>query len=230
MSSALDARDREILKHLHQLNGADIQALCELLGVTRTAIRQRISRLETAGMIGSQLQSQTRGRPRLLYRVTAEGLHELGENYRELAVVLWETIAGFEDAEIRSTLISRVQNSLAERFRRQLVASDSVDQRLDQLAEEMTSSGFNIESDHSGGLRILRETSCPFPMLADVDDAICQIERQVLEQVLGAPVEFRSRCRDGQGCCEFQVMGGPELAVVSGCRSAVQSLESSVGD
>ena len=101
MSSPLDARDREILEHLHQSAVGDIQTLCDLLGVTRTAVRHRISRLEQAGMISSELQGQLRGRPRLLYSVTAEGLHELGENYRELAVVLWETISGFEDVEIR---------------------------------------------------------------------------------------------------------------------------------
>ncbi len=230
MSSPLDARDREILEHLHQSAGGDIQALCDLLGVTRTAIRQRIARLEGAGLISSELQGQTRGRPRLMYRVTAEGMHELGENYRELAVVLWEAIAGYEDETVRSALLGRVRNSLAERFRRQLVGCDSVDERLDQLASEMKSSGFNIESDHSGGLRILRETSCPFPMLADVDEAICQVEREVLQQVLGAPVEFRSRCRDGQGCCEFQVMGSSELLGAASGGVSIQSLETSGGD
>lgn len=206
---AIDTRDREILEHLHQAAGADVQTLCDVLGVTRTAVRQRIARLETAGLIAVDLQGQTRGRPRNVYRVTAEGLHALGENYRELAIVLWETITGFEDTSIRELLITRVKNVLAERFRRQLAGCESIDERLDQLAEEMKSSGFNIESDHAGGLRILRETSCPFPMLADVDDAICQVEREVLEQVLGAPVQVRSRCRDGHGCCEFQVMNLP---------------------
>ncbi len=222
MSSPLDARDREILEHLHQAASSDVQTLCDVLGVTRTAIRQRIGRLESAGFVVSALQAQLRGRPRHLYRVTPEGLHELGENYRELAVVLWEAIAGYEDAAVRGSLMNRVQNALAERFRKQLVGCESIDDRLDQLAEEMKSSGFNVESDHSGGLRILRETSCPFPMLADVDEAICQVERRVLEQVLGAPVQFRSRCRDGQGCCEFQVL---EVPVAAG-----QRLESFGGD
>jgi len=215
MSSPLDVRDREILERLHQGDGADIPALCDLLGVTRTAIRQRIARLESAGFVSSELRGQSRGRPRHLYRVTAEGLHELGENYRELAVVLWEAIAGYDDTEVRESLIRRVQNALAERFRKQLTSGDSVEDRLDQLADEMKSSGFNVESDHSGGLKILRETSCPFPMLADVDEAICQVERQVLEQVLGAPVKFRSRCRDGQGCCEFQVLDQPTPVAVA---------------
>ncbi len=222
MSSPLDARDREILEHLHQAASGDVQTLCDVLGVTRNAIRQRISRLESAGFVISELQGQLRGRPRHLYRITPEGLRELGENYRELAVVLWEAIAGYEDAPVREVLISRVQNALAERFRKQLVGCESIDERLDQLADEMKSSGFNVESDRSGGLRILRETSCPFPMLADVDEAICQVERRVLEQVLGAPVQFRSRCRDGQSCCEFQVL---EVPVAAG-----QSLESSTRD
>jgi len=209
--AAIDTRDREILEYLHQSDGADVQALCDLLGVTRTAVRQRISRLESAGLIVSDLQGQGRGRPRHVYRVTSEGLHALGENYRQLAVVLWEAITGFEDEGVRVQLLGRVRDVLAERFRRHLGSCDSLDDRLDLLASEMKSSGFNVESDHQGGLRILRETSCPFPMLAEVDEAICQVERQVLEQVLGAPVEFRSRCRDGHGCCEFQVLNVPSV-------------------
>lgn len=205
MLSSLDARDREILEHLHRSDGADVLDLCKKLGVTRTAVRQRIARLESAGLIISALRSQTRGRPRNEYRVTAEGLHSLGENYRELAVIFWEAIIGHPDAQVRSELISRVQNVLAERLTKQLTSGASVGDRMDQLAGEMKASGFNVESDHSGGLHILRETSCPFPMLAEVDETICQVERQVLEQVLGSPVEFRSRCRDGHGCCEFQV-------------------------
>ncbi|MFN6152751.1 MAG: helix-turn-helix transcriptional regulator [Planctomyces sp.] len=207
--AAIDTRDREILEYLHQSEGVDVQSLCDLLGVTRTAVRQRISRLEAAGLIVSELQGQSRGRPRNVYRVTAEGLHALGENYRQLAVVLWEAITGFEDEAVRMRLLGRVRDVLAERFRRQLGNCENLDDRLDLLASEMKSSGFNVESDHQGGLRILRETSCPFPMLAEVDDAICQVERQVLEQGLGAPVEVRSRCRDGHGCCEFQVLNVP---------------------
>ncbi len=205
MSAALDNRDREILQHLHDVLVCDVQELCELLGVTRNAIRQRISRLESGGLLVAELQSQTRGRPRNVYRVTPEGLHALGENYRQLAVVLWQAIVGYEDGAVREALIGRVQTALANRFRGSLGSSETVEKRVDDLADEMKASGFNVESDHSGSLHILRETSCPFPMLSDIDDPICQLERRVLEQVLGAPVEFHGRCRDGQSCCEFHV-------------------------
>lgn len=215
MRTTLDVRDREVLEHLHRVDGANVAELCDVLGVTRTAIRQRMSRLEAADLVVIAQQGQTRGRPRNVYRVTSEGLHALGENYRELAVVFWESIIGFEDDTVRSELIRRVQNALASRFRRDVQDSGSVDERVDLLADQMKASGFNIESEHVGGLHILRETSCPFPMLADMDETICQVERQVLEQVLGSPVEFRSRCRDGHGCCEFQVTSPEEFQVTS---------------
>ncbi len=201
----LDTKDREILDHLQRNSGANVQDLCDLLKVTRNAIRQRISRLESCGLLRSEQQSQSRGRPKNVYMVTAEGLHSLGEDYRELAVVLWESIVGLEDSDVKQLLISQVRDRLAERFRHKLTETASADVRVDQLAEEMKSSGFNVESDHSAALPILREKNCPFPMLADVDETICQVEREVLEQVLGAPVEFKNRCRDGHHCCEFEV-------------------------
>lgn len=205
MVASLDDRDREILEHLHRVDGADVQDLCEVMGVTRTAIRQRMARLEAGGLVATAQQGQLRGRPRNIYHVTSDGLHALGENYRELAVIFWEAIVGLEDLDVRSSLLSRIQNALAGRFQKAHLSGATVDDRLDQLAIEMKANGFNVESDHTGGLHILRETSCPFPLLADIDETICQVERQVLEQVLGSPVEFRSRCRGGHGCCEFEV-------------------------
>jgi len=201
----IDSRDRDILNFLHREGGAGVQDLCDLLGVTRTAIRQRISRMQGSGLLACEQESQSRGRPKNVYRVTDDGLHALGEDYRELAVVLWEAIVGLEESAVKEQLISQVQDKLADRFRRNLVEEDDPAQRLDQLADEMQASGFNVESDHSLELPILRETNCPFPMLADVDETICQVEKRVLEQVLGTEVEFRNRCRDGHHCCEFEL-------------------------
>ncbi|MEO2034896.1 MAG: MarR family transcriptional regulator [Planctomycetaceae bacterium] len=203
--TGLDTRDRDLLEHLHRLGGADIRTLCDVLKITRTAVRARIERLKSAGLLATELQSSGRGRPHQIYQINANGLHALGEDYRELAVVFWQVIAEVEDEALRASLLGRIRDRLADRFRRQLSKSGTVEERLDQLADEMKSSGFNIESDHTAALPILRETNCPFPMLADVDESICEVEREVLEQVLGANVEFVNRCRDGHHCCEFEV-------------------------
>jgi predicted ArsR family transcriptional regulator len=203
--AALGAKDRKLLEHLHSSGGADIQSLCDVLNVTRTAVRARIQRLQSAGLLVSEDKSSGRGRPRQIYKVNHNGLHTLGEDYREMAVVFWQVISEVEDETLRNSLLQRIRDRMAERFRRQLPESGTVEQRLDQLADKMKSSGFNTESDHSAALPILRETNCPFPMLADVDETICEVEKEVLEQVLGVNVEFVNRCRDGHHCCEFEV-------------------------
>ena len=205
MPGLTDARDREILEHLNRVDGSDVQELCDLLSVTRTAIRQRLSRLEATGLVSAETQAQTRGRQRRYYKITPEGLHALGENYRELAVVLWEVITGLSDDSVRSLLINNVRDRLARRYALHSLEPMTVGEKVNHLANDMKASGFNVEAEHSGGLHILRETSCPFPMLADIDETICKIERQVMEQVLGSTVEFGSRCRDGHNCCEFHV-------------------------
>ncbi|MCH2201842.1 MAG: transcriptional regulator [Fuerstiella sp.] len=203
--AAIDERDRELLEHLHRVGGADVQTLCDVLKITRTAVRARIERLRSTGMLAMETQSAGRGRPRQIYQINANGLHALGEDYRQLAVVFWQVISEIEDETLRNSLLARIRNRLAERFLRQPSAAGTVRERLDELADQMKSSGFNIESDHSAALPILRETNCPFPMLADVDESICQVEKEVLEQVLGTNVEFVNRCRDGYHCCEFEV-------------------------
>lgn len=194
-----------MLEYLHRCGGADIQALCEVLQITRTAVRSRLDRLQSESLLEVEARSGGRGRPRQIYSINPRGLHALGEDYRELAVVFWQVIVELEDSQIRETLLGRIRDRLADRFRQQLTDSPSIEARLDELADEMKSSGFNIESDHSLSLPILRETNCPFPMLADVDETICEVEKDVLEQVLGAEVSFRHRCRDGHHCCEFEV-------------------------
>ena len=202
---ALGARDRKLLEHLHSSGSADIQALCDVLNVTRTAVHARIQRLQSAGLLVAEEKSSGRGRPRQIYQISHNGLHALGEDYRELAVVFWQVISEVEDESFRNSLLEQIRNRLAERFRCQLPESGTIEERLDQLADKMKSSGFNIESDRSAALPILRETNCPFPMLADVDETICEVEKEVLEQVLGVNVEFVNRCRDGHHCCEFEV-------------------------
>lgn len=202
---AIDSKDKEILQHLHRSGGADVQELCDVLGVTRNAVRQRVSRLEHQQLLAVVQQSQSRGRPKNVYQLTDQGLHALGEDYRELAVVLWEAIVGLQDSDVKDRLIGQVRDRLAGRFLDRLVSGTTADERLTHLAVEMKASGFNVETDFSTELPILRETNCPFPMLADVDETICQVEREVLEQVLGTQVEFRNRCRDGHHCCEFEV-------------------------
>jgi len=203
----LETADREFLRRLHRRESATVQEMCDDLGVTATAVRQRLGRLIAAGVVGRREMREGRGRPRHVYFVTERGLRELGDNYSELAAILWEELKAIPDVRVRSSVLGRIQRTLVERYGRG-VSGETLPERIEQLRRRLAESGFDVEVDAEGQLPILRENNCPYYDLAASDPSICELEQQVFETVLGTNVSLKHRCVDGHHCCEFQA-GGP---------------------
>jgi predicted ArsR family transcriptional regulator len=138
-----------------------------------------------------------------VYRVTSSGLRQLGDNYADLAQILWRELRGIEEPAIRRRVVDGIRNALIQRYG-PLVYSDSLRERVKQLQSALIERGFDVEADESGVLPILRENNCPYHELADADSTICELEQEVFESVLGAEVTLTQCCRDGHNCCEFQ--------------------------
>jgi predicted ArsR family transcriptional regulator len=206
--SALDPADREFLLLLQQRGSASVQVLCELAGVTATAIRLRLARLIDRGLIARDVgRAEGRGRPQHSYRITDTGRKELGDNYGELALVLWEEMRGIDDEAIRRRVLDRVRSRMVGSYGAQ-VSGSSLEQRMEQLRTSLTDRGFRVEVDCApGALPILRERNCPYHELAAQDPGICELEQRVFEDVLGTRLELVQCSRQGDGCCEFRVHG-----------------------
>src|SRR5690606_31326485 len=125
MKTPLDSNDRQFLEHLHRLESATVQEICSELGVTATAVRQRLVRLQGLGFVEREVVRAGRGRPHHAYRLTEEGLKELGDNYSELALILWQEVQQIEDVVVRSQILQRIQQVLVARYG-QGVRSDSL--------------------------------------------------------------------------------------------------------
>lgn len=204
MKPALESNDRQFLDRLRRLGSASVQSLCEDLGVTATAVRQRLSRLQAMGFVDRHAVKSGRGRPHHTYRLSEAGLRELGDNYGDLAVILWRAVQNIEDPALRNGLMDRLQHALVERYGNR-VRGESVRERLRELIGTMTENGFDVEIDESGPLPVLKENSCPYYELAHEDAGICQLEQDVFRTVLGADVTLTHRSLDGHCCCEFEV-------------------------
>ena len=204
MRFSLEHDDREFLADLRKSGGATVQALCERQRVTATAIRQRLTRLQALGLISREASKGERGRPSHTYVVTTEGLRHLGDNYRDLALMLWDEITLIDDDVVRSKLIGRLRDRLVQTYGRD-VRSTSLSDRLEELRGLLTTLGFDVELRQQGGelLPILRENSCPYHDIASRDASICDLEQTVFSEVLGVPVHRTQCCRDGDQCCEF---------------------------
>ncbi len=204
MRRIIENSDREFLGRLHRLGRSTVQQICDELNVTATAVRQRLVRLQSGGFVVRDVVREGRGRPHHVYRITQAARRELGDNYGDLALILWRELQGIDDLDLKSRVEERVRDAMIAQFGGEM--SDlELGERFDQLAAALTQRGFDVEVDHSQALPILRENNCPYHELADEDRGICEMEEDVFGQVLGVPVKLTRCCLEGHGCCEFEL-------------------------
>lgn len=209
-----ESSDRALLDLLRRRGSMTVAEMSEQLGVTGTAVRNRLSRLLDSGLVERHAEARGRGRPRHAYRASVEAQKRLGQNYADLAVVLWEEMmTTVEDRKLRRLLFLRITERLAEMYRGQ-VSGPGWEGRLVQLTTLLHDRGVEAEvARDSGAFPILRQHSCPYYELAETDRAICALERKMFEKVLGRGLRL-SQCRlDGDHSCDFQAK---QTEVVSG--------------
>jgi DeoR family suf operon transcriptional repressor len=204
--------DAAVVDLLRVEGALGIGELSAALGVTATAVRQRLERLMRQGLVERQALGGRRGRPAHAYSLTDAGRRVGGDNFRDLALVLWREIRGIRDVEVRRGLLGRVGAALAGLHRAE-VAGGLPAERLQGVADVMRSRDIacSVEAPGHGanGLAVLTSYACPYPDLAEEDRGICAAERAMIEDLVGSPVAL-SECRlDGGSCCRFSVGSVP---------------------
>ncbi|MDA7977177.1 MAG: MarR family transcriptional regulator [Pirellulales bacterium] len=223
MPTISETTDESVLAILRRHGLLTVAGLAEAMHVTATAVRQRLSRLMAQGLVQRDVQRQTspgRGRPTHAYSLTSKAKRFAGDNYHDLATVLWEEIRSIKDAEVRRGLLQRLSQALANRYRGR-IHGDSVEERMESLRElfadrriplsivDAEQAGISNDIDETTGqevggvLPILRVEDCPYPELAEQDRGICAMEKMVFADLLEDDLRL-TQCRlDGHSCCEF---------------------------
>lgn len=205
-----EAADRSLLDLIRRQGPMTVSDMSRQLGVTATAVRNRLTRLLESGMVERQAEHVGRGRPRHAYQASAEAQKRLGQNYADLAVILWEEMMNtVEDSKLRRLLFTRITARLADLYRDR-VTGEEWEGRLVQLTSLLHDQGVEAEVAHDGSVSIpiLRQHSCPYHELAELDPAICALERKMFEKILGRGLRL-SQCRlDGDRSCDFEAKPG----------------------
>jgi DeoR family transcriptional regulator, suf operon transcriptional repressor len=203
-----DVSDQSILDHLRRKGEATVGDLVELLGVTATAVRQRLTRLMDNGLVARQAEAAGRGRPMHRYSLTPTGERSGGNNYDQLAQVLWDEVRAVKDPDIRQGLLSRLSHRLAEVYRSQVEGS-ALPERMASLASLMAQQDLRFVFERTNELPVLTALACPYPDLAERDRGVCAMEKMMISEVLGEGVRL-SACRlDGATCCTFEASAAP---------------------
>jgi len=216
------------------MRDGDLQTIDELkaaLGVTATAVRQRIERLLESGLVQREKVVAGRGRPVFKYVLTIDGHRHGGADAAEFAEAMWREIMMLRDSPIRRRLISAVAKRLgmmyatrlsehASRLSGSLGAAGpasvgqwpdqpSLEQRMRSLSSVLTrqqiSAGVHVARFEDSSLPVLDIGACPYPTLRDhpSDRSLCKMEEEMLSIALGTPVHLTSCQLDGGHCCQF---------------------------
>jgi predicted ArsR family transcriptional regulator len=207
-SEDLRSVDRQLLIAMRAGHEMRIGDLTEKLGVTATAVRQRIDRLLEMGLIDREKIVAGRGRPTYQYRLTVTGHRCVGTNPTDLADAMWREILAIEDVELRAKILSSVAARLGRQYAAQVSDGEkdgSFETRMHKLSEMMSARHMETEVSHSGRLPVLDIGACPYPSLTDTseDRAMCRLEEQMISEALGQPVHLSSCRLDGDDCCQF---------------------------
>ncbi|MDB5352474.1 MAG: putative transcriptional regulator [Planctomycetota bacterium] len=206
-----ETSDRQLLDTIRRHGPLTVAEMVSHLGVTQTAVRNRLTRLVEAGLVERQAQVGARGRPKHSYQASTEAHKRLGQNYADLALVLWdEMMRTVEDRKLRRFLFGRITDRMAEMYRSEITA-DAWEGRLVQLGTILHGRGVEAEVTRQGDESpILKQHSCPYFALAETDRSVCAMERKMFEKVLGHSLRL-SQCRlDGHRSCDFESKPGYE--------------------
>jgi predicted ArsR family transcriptional regulator len=197
-----ESSDETLLNFMRCEGPVTISALVAEMGVTATAVRQRLRRLMSEGLIERRTERISRGRPNHRYLLTEKGERSAGTNFADMAIVLWEEIKSVEDPTIRRGLLKRIADRFVAKYRDRVVG-ETLDERMGALAKVMSERDIPFAVSKSNELPVLSALACPYPELAKMDRGVCTMEKMMLSEILGSNVRL-SDCRlDGASCCTF---------------------------
>ncbi|HEY54444.1 MAG TPA: winged helix-turn-helix transcriptional regulator [Caldilineae bacterium] len=202
----LDDSPRGRIIQLIQRHGSlDIKELRSALGVSDTAIRQQLRRLQADGLIrASRAPSRGPGRPGQVYELTPEARDLFASYSEDLALNLYAELLADQGPEVVSRLLDRVGARLARQYEGQITGK-ALQERVHSLSQILDDKGIMSDISRDADVIFLHEYHCPYHELAEVHREICEMERGVMAQVLNADVELTVCMMDGHHSCSFAV-------------------------
>ncbi len=200
----LSESDREVVDMLMVQSPQEINQLGERLGVTATAVRQRLGRLLSMGYVERSTVSSGRGRPVHQYSLTEPGRLSGGNNLADLAVALWQQVQQIPDVALRESVVSGTIDRLVDKYSSE-ITGESASDRMASISRLFGDRDLPVRFDQNNdGLPVISVGGCLYPGLSENGTKICELEQQVLERVVGDEVRLCTCQRQGDACCSFQ--------------------------
>lgn len=199
-----DTPSWKILEHLQRNGSGTIKEFEELLGVTTTAVRQHVSTLQSKEYIERRSVNTGIGRPHHAYYITEKARELFACHCDDLALTLLEEVFEVAGSETTALLLQRVGNRLAGKYT-ESVRSELLQERVEELATAFNDRGVLADVATDEQSITLKTYNCPFHELAHEHAEVCEMDQDMIKNLLGSDVDMDSRITEGHNCCSFVI-------------------------
>lgn len=179
--------------------------LAERFGVTPNALRRHLETLEAEELVTHFREVRGVGAPVHAYRLTEEGQALFPQQYASVLASVLEAVrdTGGPDA-VRAVLRKQWAGLVAGAKPR--LAELPLTERAQLVAELRSSQGYMAESEPCGDdTAHIREHHCALREVAERFPELCAAEQELMEELLGVPVERTGHILGGCSSCSYMV-------------------------
>jgi predicted ArsR family transcriptional regulator len=200
----MDGSRLEILRIINEHPNSTVNNIAQTLGLAPISVRYHLNLLERDNLIAIKKVRGTVGRPFNTYAITDTGRERLPHSYDLLAERMLTQIKQIAKPE----QVEMMFRSMAETItasRQQQMAGSTIPEKIDSLVDLLGAEGFLAHWEQSNGDYVLKEYHCPYQRVRQNHPEICELDKQIISNMLQAPVELDTCIADGDDCCTYHV-------------------------
>ena len=197
---------KNILEYLRHHGTASVHELAEHLALSIGTVRHHLNVLERDDLVENQELRHGVGRPRLVYTLSPAGLEAFPKKYDWLSNALLDELKARLDPTMVSTVLRGIARRVLDKYQPDLEGT-TLHERAEILVQIMGKEGFETELEHTedGRIRIV-QNSCPYRSVVHEHNEVCQLDAEMIHQVLQQPIQRKCCMLHGDHSCVFEAI------------------------
>jgi predicted ArsR family transcriptional regulator len=189
---------------LRHKSGLSVDELTAHLSISRNAVRQHLSSLESEGLVAVGNVRRGVGRPTQLYALTPLGAEQFPRQYSLLSGLLLSALREMQGSAGVSALLAAIAGRMAAQHGHR-VTGETVAERATSVAGFLNELGYAAQSDAAGASAEITAVNCVYHHLAAEFPEVCQLDMDLIGRLTGAQVEQTECMLRGGECCRFRL-------------------------
>jgi DeoR family suf operon transcriptional repressor len=206
MPPTVNSRQDVLDQLLERRAGATLEELVAAIGLSRTAVNQHLTALESEGHIRKTTPRKTGGRPQNVYVLTEEGANRFPKQYSWFSKLLIQTLREEMGEERLSRYMFDLGVKLSAGLIPRLVGKNRAE-RIVEIVNVMNESGFvarTLSPADSEKLPRVECKNCVYHDLSKDYPEVCRFDVGFLSGLTGAEIEHQACMQRGADSCRFR--------------------------